>query len=182
MGPQPKGASVCEGPILGQQLQRPVAIGQVGAVGGGQDRDAGLAIGQGCLDLLNSQGRGQLLQMATGGAGLDQGPEFLQGGQGLPPGLLLVPEGRRAAAGLGQSLGQRQKPCPKRFASGSAKDRPRDSAKGHLQDGAHDARLRLDRLRDLPSSCLHPALHRPHCAGRRRRLNLFQRRAKDCEA
>ena len=79
MGPQPKGASVCEGPILGQQLQRPVAIGQVGAVGGGQDRDAGLAIGQGCLDLLNSQGRGQLLQMAAGGAGLDRGPEFLQG-------------------------------------------------------------------------------------------------------
>ena len=79
MGPQPQGASVSEGPILGQQLQRPVAIGQVGAVGGRQDRDPGLAIGQGCLDLLNRQGRGQLLEMAIGGGGLDQGPEFLQG-------------------------------------------------------------------------------------------------------
>ena len=79
MGPQAQGTSVCEGPILGQQLQRPVAIGHVGAVGGRQDRDAGLAIGQGCLDLLNRQGRGQFLQMAIGGAGLDQGSEFLQG-------------------------------------------------------------------------------------------------------
>jgi hypothetical protein len=79
MGANPKGAPVGEGPILNKELQRPIAIGQVGAVCGRKDRDAGLAISQNCLDLLNCQGWGQLLQVAIGSAGLDGRPEFLQG-------------------------------------------------------------------------------------------------------